>query len=310
MIVLTDTFFTNHTPSKILLEILTLFLLGSALGYLLEVLFRRLITVRKWVNPGFMKGPWLPMYGFGLVGMFFLCFLLVSILPEGMKLYNPTGNLFGKEYVSGPTVADLIPIVLLTVMMITLEFVAGLIFVKGFKVRLWDYSNMKGNIMGIICPVFNLIWFIVAIIYYYGLNPFVYQAFLSVSEYLFGDASSAVGAHFGTIFIIGLIYGIFVIDLVHSIGLFSKVQKLAKESGVVERYEKLREEAKKASDDAKKKFFDKLPDAIKKNFEEKDKKNSFVEKAYEAARKAVLIDPDKESTKANYDENGRPIKED
>ena len=53
--------------------------------------FRRFFSIRKWINPGFLNGPYLPMYGFGallfhernlrakavdllliLVGMFFL----------------------------------------------------------------------------------------------------------------------------------------------------------------------------------------------------------------------------------------------
>lgn len=41
--------------------------------------------------------------------------------------------------------------------MTLLELVAGLIFVKGFKVRLWDYTNDRGNFKGIIC--LNLVSF-------------------------------------------------------------------------------------------------------------------------------------------------------
>ena len=36
---------------------LFLFLVGCMAGYALEVLFRRFVTAKKWVNPGFMKGP-------------------------------------------------------------------------------------------------------------------------------------------------------------------------------------------------------------------------------------------------------------
>ena len=37
--------------------------------------------------------------------------------------------------------------------------------------------------------------------------------------------------------------------------------------------------------------------------------HSLFEKVYEAARKAVLIDPEKQNTKEHYDSQGRPIKE-
>lgn len=301
----------SSTPIKIFLNILALFLIGSMLGYVVEVLFRRFFSVKKWVNPGFMKGPWLPMYGFGLVFMFFLCMLYYSVMPDNFVFYNPQGGLFSRMTVSGPTVYDLLIILSLTLTMILLELIAGLIFVKGFKIRLWDYSNMKGNFQGIICPVFNLIWFGVAVIYYYGINPFVYSGFQSLFRFLFGTEGSL--PHIGTIFILGLAYGVFLVDLVVSVNLFSKVEKFAKTSGIVQHYEKLREEARKSSDEAKKKFFNLLPDAIKKSYlasKEKEKdKPKLAEKVYEEARKAVLIDPDKKGTDKNYDEHGRPIKE-
>lgn len=296
---------------KILISILALFLIGALLGYGIEVLFRRFFSVKKWVNPGFMKGPWLPMYGFGLVFLFLFCLLFYSCLPKSFILYNPSGDLFSREEMSGPTVYDLLPIMILALSMILLELIAGLIFVKGFKVRLWDYSNMKGNFQGVICPLFNLIWLGVAILYYYAVNPYVYKCFFLLYDYFFGSSSGSVAAHFGTIFILGLIYGIFIIDLVNSIGLFSKVEALAKSSGIVQRYEKLREETRKSSEEAKKKFFDLLPSALKKSLlESKNKKRSnLTEKVYEEVRKAVLIDPNKKTTESNYDENGRPIKD-
>ena len=307
MMFMTEAVSNNEYLVKVLLTTMALFLIGSMLGYVVEVFFRRFFSVKKWVNPGFMKGPWLPMYGFGLVFMFFLLMLLYHVLPSDMALYNPSGDLFDRELKSMPTWLDLVPIFSLTAVMILLEFIAGLVFVKGFKVRLWDYTNMKGNIMGIICPVFNLIWFSVAVIYYYLINPFVYMGFSGIYLFLFGSEGDV--AHFGMIFFMGLLYGIFIVDLVKSIGLFSRVEKIAQKSGIIEKYEKLREEARLSQDGAKKKFFDLLPDVIKRNLQKDRTKPSMSEKIYEEARKAVLIDPQKRGTEQNYDEKGRPIKE-
>jgi len=47
-----------------------LFFAGSMLGWCTEVVFRRLFTAKKWINPGLLTGPYLPLYGFGLVGLF------------------------------------------------------------------------------------------------------------------------------------------------------------------------------------------------------------------------------------------------
>ena len=292
---------------RLTLTLMALFLIGSMVGYLLEVLFRRFFTVRKWVNPGFMKGPWLPMYGFGVIFMFLFCLLFYKFMPQEIAIYNPQGNLFERGLLSAPTIYDLIPIFSLTLIMIVLEFVAGIIFVKGFKVRLWDYSNMKGNIQGVICPLFNFIWFVVAIIYYYGINPFVYSGFNLLYAFFFGSDGQI--AHFGTVFFLGLVYGIFLLDLIGSIDLFAKVRELAKSSGMIERYEKIREEVRLSQEGAKRKFFDLLPSVIKKNTQGEKNKTKVTDKIIEEARKAVLIDPDKKSTEQNYDEKGRPRKE-
>ncbi len=299
----------NNLPSKILLTILFMFIVGCMLGYLLEVLFRRFVSARKWVNPGFMRGPWLPLYGCGVVLMFLLSWLILSFMPDKYVFYNPTGNLFGREYVSGPTYFDLLPIVIMGLSMTLLEFVAGLIFVKGFKVRLWDYSNMKGNIMGIICPVFSVIWFIVGIIFYYGLNPFVYKAFELSFAYMFGSTTSGSVAHFGFIFILGLVYGIFLVDLINSIGLFSRISKIAKNSNIVARYERLVEEQKKTRQEYKEKFISSLPESLKRT-KEKTALEKTTKKFTGFMRKAFLINPDKSSSKENYGPDGRPLKED
>lgn len=299
----------TNLPSKILLTILFMFIVGCMLGYLLEVLFRRFVSARKWVNPGFMRGPWLPLYGCGVVLMFLLSWLILSFTPDKYVFYNPTGNLFGREYVSGPTYFDLLPIAIIGISMSLLEFVAGLIFVKGFKVRLWDYSNMKGNIMGIICPVFSVIWFIVGIIFYYGLNPFVYKAFELSFAYMFGSTTSGSVAHFGFIFILGLVYGIFLVDLINSIGLFSRISKIAKNSNIVARYERLVEEQKKTRQEYKEKFIFSLPESLKRT-KEKTALEKTTKKFTGFLRKAFLINPDKSSSKENYGPDGRPLKED
>lgn len=308
MALLTDIFSDSSVSvsfSKIFLTLLVMFLIGAMLGYLLEVLFRRFFTAHKWVNPGFMKGPWLPMYGFGLLIMYLICFLMLRYFPSEWIFYNPYGDLFGRSPASMATVYDLLPIAIMTLGMILLEFLSGLVFVKGFKVRLWDYSNLKGNIMGIICPEFNLLWFAVAVIYYYGVDPFVYEMFNALFGYMFGEGGDT--AHFGFIFFIGLVYGIFLIDLIDSLNLFNRIASRAKKSGFITHYEDARNEQRQKSKEARKKFYENLPETLK-NAHERDVVRG--KKLYEKARSAVMIDPSKvNSNQDNYDENGRPKKE-
>jgi len=273
---------------------LAIFLVGCMLGYGLEVLFRRFFSAKKWVNPGFMKGPWLPLYGFGLLFMFLISFGLTNLFPS-IHFYDPT-----KGY--GANVYDLIPIAVMGVAMNVLEFLAGLIFVKGFKVRLWDYSNMKGNFMGILCPVFSVIWFSISVLYYYAAHPFVTEFARTTYAFMFGDHGA--GAHFGVIFSLGVVYGIFLIDLVQSIGLFSKVVRLAKDSGLSKRYEEFRIEFRLKKEEASRKFMEALP--ANKAKEAVDKTGDAIK---EKIREALFIDPSIEDAKANYGPDGRPLKE-
>ena len=55
---------------NIFLTLAFLFFIGATLGWVLELLFRRFFSSanpeRKWINPGFCVGPYLPLYGCGL----------------------------------------------------------------------------------------------------------------------------------------------------------------------------------------------------------------------------------------------------
>ena len=281
---------------QIFLLYLFLFITGCMIGWVLEFVFRRLFTVKKWVNPGFMKGPWLPLYGFGMLLMFTLSYLCVSLFPETINFYNPLGGLFERNYTSGPTWADLIPISLMWIGMNLLEFLAGLIFIKGFRVKLWDYTNIKGNFMGIVCPLFSVIWLAVAVIFYYGIDPFMYLVSTKMHTYMFGGNGAV--AHFGFIFVLGVLYGFMIYDFIVSIDAFKAITNFAKEKGLVDRYESLKEKWSQSVESAKHKIKIELP---KPEHEGPGIKEKLAEMIY--------IDPEKEKLKGqNYDENGRPAK--
>lgn len=285
---------------KFLLLYLFLFLIGCMLGYGLEVLFRRFFSAKKWVNPGFMKGPWLPLYGFGLVLLFTFDNAFLSSLPS-LPFYDPLNG-------RGPSVYDLIPILCMGLAMNLLELCAGLIFVKGFKVRLWDYTNMKGNFLGILCPLFSLIWFALSILYYYLAHPFVDRFATLAYEYMFGV--DGVGAHFAFIFLLGVAYGVFLIDLTLSIGLFSKVAKFAKSSPLLDRYEELRQNVNRMKKETGERFFSALPKKVQQEVERKKNEPKQPSSLKRKVNEFLLIDPDKkESPSDNYDESGRPKKE-
>ena len=106
-----------------------LFFIGSVLGWVLELLYRNLSHPHeKWINPGFCTGPYVPLYGFGLCTLF-----LLATLGSRHPLPNPFWN-------------HVMIVVLMTIAMTAIEYVAGILCLKVFKVRLWDYSNLWGNV--------------------------------------------------------------------------------------------------------------------------------------------------------------------
>ena len=44
-----------------------------------------------------------------------------------------------------------------------IELIFGVIFNIWLKMGVWDYSNMPFNVLGQICPIFTLLWAVIAI---------------------------------------------------------------------------------------------------------------------------------------------------
>ena len=64
-----------------------LFFAGALLGYILEFFFRNLISHsgprgKYFINPGFCKGPYLPIYGVGLTTMFCITYTVDAYLDN------------------------------------------------------------------------------------------------------------------------------------------------------------------------------------------------------------------------------------
>lgn len=191
-----------------------LFFIGSVLGFVIELLFRRFISSanpeRKWINPGFCVGPYIPLYGVGLCTLY-----LVAGLE---KLPFAAHPVWGKLWL----------FLIMAVAMTLIEYLTGLFCLKVLKVRLWDYSREWANLQGIICPRFSLIWAVLGALYYFLIHPYILNALLWLSRNL---AFS---------FVIGLFFGVFILDVIHSAQLVAKLKRLADEYRIVVRYEHLK----------------------------------------------------------------------
>lgn len=209
---------------NLFLTLAFLFFIGSTFGWVLELFYRRFISSsnpeRRWINPGFCTGPYLPIYGNGLCALY----LLASL--EGRL----------------PWMNKFVMFLFMAVAMTGIEYIAGLCCLKITKVRLWDYSDQWGNIQGIICPLFSLYWAVGGALYYFLIHPHILNALEWLSQNL---AFS---------FVIGMFFGVFTIDFIHSANLVAKLKAFADENNVVVRYEALKLHIRQTEGKTKKKY--------------------------------------------------------
>lgn len=201
----------------IFLDIVFLFFIGCTFGWILELFYRRLAH-GYWVNPGFLVGPYLPIYGFGL------CALTVIYLT----FYEMN-------------LPSILVIILMGAAMTLIEFIGGLSFVNK-PVKLWDYSNNWGNYKGIICPLFSLIWTLISALYYFFLAEFILDKVVWFNNHIIFS------------YILGLFTATIIIDYAYSTKLLSKVRTYAKESGAIIRYEEFKKTVKEHQQKAKEKY--------------------------------------------------------
>lgn len=199
-----------------------IFFIGSMLGWIIELIYRRLYH-KRWINPGFLVGPYLPIYGFGLVAVSLIYFLLSDF-----------------------NLSPVIMILLMGLSMTVLELIGGEIGLKN-NVRLWDYRDRWLNYKGIICPLFSVIWTVVGAIYYYFIAPHIIFALEWFSQNLLFS------------YVLGIFSGVVVIDLFYSTKLYIKIRKYAKENGITVRYEQLKIHIKDVQKSAMEKYSFILP---------------------------------------------------
>lgn len=189
-----------------------LFAVGNLSGWVLEVFYRRYVSQKHWVNPGFLAGPCLPLYGFSL------CILYLLAQTEEQLPAQPQA------------MRKLLLFLLMAVAITALEFAVGIVMLRSVHIRLWDYSARFGNICGIICPQYSFYWMLLSAVYYFFIHPHILDALAWLSQNL---AFS---------FAIGFFYGILTVDTAYSTQIMRKIRRFAAEQEITVRLEALREE--------------------------------------------------------------------
>ena len=129
-----------------LLYAYTYFIVYAFLGWICEDIYCG-VGKRKFINRGFLYGPYCPIYGFGA---------LLVIYPLLMVSKHPI-------------VVFIFGMVLTSI----LEYITSFVMEKLFATRWWDYSTYPFNINGRICLQNSLLFGLMALVVVYGLHPIV-----------------------------------------------------------------------------------------------------------------------------------------
>lgn len=137
---------------------IVLFAIYCFIGWAVEVIYRS-VSQRKFVNAGFLFGPFILIYGFGA----FLVLVLQHIFQDW------------------PIAARFIVFGLAVTAM---EYLVGLLSEKIFKLTLWDYSENRFNLHGYVCLRFSIIWTLLAVGFVTLVHPIVLQWVAGFNEVL------------------------------------------------------------------------------------------------------------------------------
>ena len=168
-----------------------LFIAYSILGWIMEVV-GKLIEKKRFINRGFLVGPYCPIYGVGA--------LLITFLLE--------------RYIAYPFVLFIMAILVCG----TLEYLTSYFMEKIYHARWWDYSQRKFNINGRVCLNTIIPFGLLGLFIMYVSNPFL----LKMMDSLSGITLNIIS---------GILFVIFVVDNIISTKVISYVGKTTKEIG-------------------------------------------------------------------------------
>ncbi len=127
-----------------------LFFISAVLGWMMEVTCK-LIQFHRFINRGFLIGPYCPIYGFGAV-------LVTALLSR---------------YAQSPVLVFVMAMVVCG----TLEYLTSYFMEKLFHARWWDYSHKRFNLNGRVCADTLIPFGLLGLVMIYVVKPFLFGLF-------------------------------------------------------------------------------------------------------------------------------------
>ncbi len=146
-----------------------LFIMYSFSGWCIEVVDTYIIK-KKFVNRGFLIGPYCPIYGIG-------CICMILLLSR---------------YIN-----DVITLFIMCILLFSvLEYMTSYVMEKLFNARWWDYSKRKFNINGRICLETMIPFGFAGLFVMYIVNPFFIYILTSLPDFLLNIFFIVIGILF------------------------------------------------------------------------------------------------------------------
>lgn len=149
-------------------EVLVWFLIYGVIGWLFESTLRS-IAEKKFVNRGFLFGPFIPIYAFGITGFVFLLNPLYTLKPLEFTL---AGLPEGHQVISFEYKYYLIMIGGMVISSV-LEYVVSFSMEKLFNQRWWDYTPYKYNTKGRVSFSITFCWGALSIAAVHFIHPLI-----------------------------------------------------------------------------------------------------------------------------------------
>lgn len=129
-----------------IIDLITYFIIYSFFGWILESIIRT-IAERKFINTGFLYGPFCPIYGTGAIIML----LFLENFKNDMIILFTAGFFILSIW----------------------EYVVGALLEKVFQTKYWDYTGYFCNIKGRVCLLNSLFWGFLGVVFVRYIHPFI-----------------------------------------------------------------------------------------------------------------------------------------
>jgi len=169
-----------------LINLILLFFAYAFLGWCIEVTLK-FFQFHRFINRGFLTGPWLPIYGSGAA--------LITVVIKGLApLEFSVGTTFAVSFL----------------LCGFLEYMTSYVLEKRFHARWWDYSQKPMNLHGRVW-IGNLILFgLGGVVIVYLINPLL----LRLSEHISFPLREIIALSLSVVFVADYVMSHFVLKLV------------------------------------------------------------------------------------------------